>query len=67
MTITGSEKMSVLSALEMFNDLVSRGLVVPAAVAPARLKAPTAYITVPTVLAFSTPPIPSIDEIFTLG
>jgi hypothetical protein len=42
--------------MEMFNELVVMGHVVPASVEPSSLMAPTAYISVPTTLVFSTPP-----------
>jgi hypothetical protein len=43
--------------LEMFNHLVQLGYIRPARVEPSRLKEPTAYINVPTMLAAVSPPI----------
>ena len=41
----------------MFTELVRRGFVVAAAREPSLLREPTAYVNVPTTLAFSTPPV----------
>jgi len=49
--------MTILSAIEMFDDLVRRGYVTPARIEPSSLMMPTAYVTVPTRLAFVTPAI----------
>lgn len=49
--------MSAKSAVEMFNELVRLGYVTPATVEPSGNMMPTAYIRVPTGLAFSTPPM----------
>jgi hypothetical protein len=49
--------MTVLTAVEMFQEMVRRGYVVPARTEPSRLREPTAYVSVPTSLVFSTPPI----------
>ena len=52
--------MSDKTPMEMFNELIRMGFVVPAATEPSDLMEPTAYITVPTSLAFVTPPIPPL-------
>jgi hypothetical protein len=41
---------------EMFNELMQMGHVIPASIEPSSLMVPTAYISVPTTLVFSTPP-----------
>jgi hypothetical protein len=47
------------SATEMYNELVSMGYAVPSNLEPTDLMTPTAYISVPTALAYVTPPIPA--------
>ena len=42
--------------VEMFNELVQMGHITPALIDPSNLMMPTAYISVPTTLVFSTPP-----------
>lgn len=51
-----------MTAPEMYEELVSLGYVRPATVEPSILMEPTAYISVPTTLAFATPPIPAAPE-----
>ena len=53
--------MADITALEMFNRLVSMGYATPANVEPSVYTMPTAYVSVPTTLAFATPPV-SISE-----
>ncbi len=43
--------------VEMYNEMIRLGFIVPAVIDPYGLMAPTAYISVPTTLAFATPPI----------
>lgn len=50
-----------LNSIEMFDELVSRGYVIPANVEPASWMEPTAYVTVPTSTAFVTPPVGGMD------
>ena len=47
------------TATEMYNELVQMGHVVPSNLEPTALMTPAAYISVPTALAFATPPIPA--------
>ena len=47
------------NATEMYNELIQMGYVVPSNLEPTSLMTPTAYIGVPTALAFTTPPIPA--------
>jgi hypothetical protein len=47
------------SPTEMFAELVRMGFVSPAKVEPTSLMVPTAYISVPTTLAFASPPLPA--------
>lgn len=49
--------MTAKSAIEMFGELVNLGYVTPATVDPSGAMMPTAYIRVPTGLAFATPPM----------
>lgn len=49
-----SEKMT---PVEMYNDLVQKGYVVPANIEPSAFYAPTAYISVPSVISIFTPPV----------
>jgi hypothetical protein len=42
--------------MEMFNELVQMGRIVPATIEPSSLMVPTAFVSVPTTLVFSTPP-----------
>ncbi len=49
--------MTVLSALEKFQEMVERGYVTPAKLEPSRLREPSAYVSVPMTLAFSTTPV----------
>lgn len=42
--------------VEMYEELVQRGFVTPGRTEPTSLMVPTAYISVPTTLAFSSPP-----------
>lgn len=51
------------SPVEMFNELVHMGYIVPADVDPDGLYEPTAYVGVGTTLAFETPPIPLLDQL----
>ena len=46
-----------LTAPEMFEELMSQGVFTPANADPSSWMEPTAYVTVPTGLAFVTPPI----------
>lgn len=46
-----------LTPVEMFNELVQRGYIVPAASDPIGSMIPTAYISVPTAYGYTTPPI----------
>lgn len=46
-----------LTPMQMLDDLIQRGYVVPATVDPAAWMMPTAYVSVPTSTAFVTPPI----------
>jgi hypothetical protein len=48
---------ATLTPMEMFDELVRLGYVVPANVDPAGWMMPTAYVSVPTSTAFVTPPI----------
>ena len=48
---------AALTPMEMFNELVRLGYVVPANFDPAGWMMPTAYISVPTSTAFTMPPI----------
>lgn len=50
-----------MTPVEMFNELVRLGYARSGRVEPSRLREPTAYITVPTTLAFSTPPVPKLE------
>lgn len=43
--------------IQMFDELIQRGAVTPAAVDPGWWTMPTAYVSVPTFTAFVTPPI----------
>jgi hypothetical protein len=43
--------------VEMFNDLVQMGYVTPATIEPTIWMEPTAYVAVPSNLAFATPPV----------
>lgn len=45
------------NAVEMFNELVRLGYIVPSDLEPSELHTPTAYISVPTTLAFATAPV----------
>ncbi len=49
--------MTVLSAVEMFQEMVKRGFATPAKLEPSRLREPSAYVSVPMTLAFSTAPV----------
>lgn len=54
--------MAHLTAIEMYSKLISMGYVAPGKVEPSIHMMPTAYVQVPTSLAFATPPIPlSLD------
>lgn len=44
-----------MSPVEMFNELIRQGYVVPAAIDPSGSMVPTAYVNVPTRTTFSTP------------
>jgi hypothetical protein len=46
-----------MTPMEMFNELARLGYIVPSNVEPSRLREPTAYISVPTMLAAFSPPI----------
>jgi hypothetical protein len=50
------------SPVEMFNELVQKGYIIPASVEPSGSMIPTAYITVPTATVFSTPVAPPTAE-----
>jgi hypothetical protein len=52
-----------MTPVEMFNELVRLGYVVPGSIEPSRLKEPTAYISVPTVLAFASPPVEDVRSL----
>jgi hypothetical protein len=43
--------------MEMYEELVQRGFITPGRTEPTNLMVPTAYISVPTTLAFVSPPI----------
>jgi len=49
--------MPQMSAIEMFSELIRLGHIVPASVDPSSLMMPTAYVSLPSALAFSTPPM----------
>ena len=49
--------MAQMNAIEMFNELIRLGYFVPATVDPSNLMMPTAYVSLPTTLAFATPPM----------
>jgi hypothetical protein len=51
-----AKSMTSKSPIEMFNELVQMGHIVPATIDPSNLMAPTAFISVPTTLLFATPP-----------
>jgi hypothetical protein len=57
--------MSKMTPTEMFTELVRMGYATPATIEPSRWMVPTAYVSVPTSLAFFTPPIslPSSKDI----
>ena len=44
--------------MQMFEELVQGGFIRPRHLEPSSLMVPTAYISVPTTLAFASPPIP---------
>jgi hypothetical protein len=49
--------------MEMFGELIRMGHAVPASIEPSNLMVPTAYISVPTTLLFTTPPkLPTLGE-----
>ena len=48
--------MSDKTPMEMFNELIQMGHVVPASIEPSSLMVPTAYASLPTTLVFATPP-----------
>lgn len=48
--------------MEMFAELAQWGFVRPAQIEPTALMVPTAYISVPTILAFASPPIPGAGK-----
>ena len=54
--------MAEMTPMEMFEDLIRRGYVVPANVDPASWMMPTAYISVPTSTAFVTPPVGELQS-----
>jgi hypothetical protein len=47
--------------VEMFNELIELGYIVPGEVEPDGMMEPTAYISAPTTLAFATPPVPELQ------
>ena len=49
--------MTEKNPVEMFNELVQMGYLIPANLEPTNLMTPTAYISVPTALVFVTPPV----------
>jgi len=51
-----------LTPVEMFDELMSQGVFTPANADPSSWMEPTAYVTVPTGLAFVTPPIVAEDD-----
>ena len=53
--------MGHLTPLEMLTRLISMGYATPATIEPSAHTMPTAYVTVPTTLAFATPPV-SLSE-----
>lgn len=55
--------MPALTHIEMFDELVRRGYVVPANIDPASWMMPTAYLNVPTTTAFVTPPIAKLQQL----
>ncbi len=46
-----------MTPVEMYNELVQMGYVVPASIEPNAMMTPTAYISVPSTLNFFTPPV----------
>lgn len=46
-----------MTPVDMFNELVRLGYVVPASSDPNSMMVPTAYVSAPSYLAFSTPPV----------
>jgi hypothetical protein len=48
--------------MEMFAELTQWGFVRPARIEPTSLMVPTGYISVPTTLAFASPPIPGVGR-----
>ncbi len=58
----GDGSMQEKTPMEMFDELVQRGFIRPACVEPTSLMVPTAYISVPTILAFASPPIPGVGK-----
>ncbi len=58
----GDGSMQEKTPMEMFDELVQRGFIRPACVEPTSLMVPTAYISVPTTLAFASPPIPGVGK-----
>jgi hypothetical protein len=46
-----------MTPVEMFNELVRLGYIIPSTIEPSRLREPTAFISVPTMLAAASPPI----------
>jgi hypothetical protein len=54
--------MTAKTVLEMYAEMVGRGYAVPAPTEPSRLNTPTAYVSLPTTLAFATPPIQAVQK-----
>lgn len=54
--------MSRMTPVEMFNELVKLGYVTAATFDPSRLMVPTAYVSVPTAMAFYTPPTHTAEK-----
>ena len=50
------------SRVEMFNEMIQLGYIHPTDVEPSELLTPTGYITVALGLAFTTPSLPSNQE-----
>lgn len=49
-----------MTATEMFDELIRMGYVTPVDEDPISLLGPSAYISVPTVTSYSTPPVPEL-------